>query len=65
MQRSCKAVVCTKAVLFQVIQRRIDGSEELYRNWTEYENGFGSPCEELWIGACPLVTAVHPHGRAI
>lgn len=33
-----------------VIQRRQDGSENFYRNWTEYEIGFGSPSSEVWLG---------------
>lgn len=35
---------------FQVIQRRFDGSVDFYRNWTEYENGFGSSQSEIWLG---------------
>lgn len=34
----------------QVIQSRRDGSENFYRNWTEYELGFGSPASEVWLG---------------
>ncbi|CAL4135292.1 unnamed protein product [Meganyctiphanes norvegica] len=33
-----------------VIQRRIDGSEDFYRDWQEYENGFGSVEKEFWLG---------------
>lgn len=36
--------------LLKVIQRRQDGSENFYRNWTEYEIGFGSPSSEVWLG---------------
>ena len=34
----------------QVFQRRQDGSIEFYRNWDDYEGGFGDPAEEFWLG---------------
>ena len=33
-----------------VFQRRRDGSENFYREWTEYENGFGNVRGEHWLG---------------
>jgi len=33
-----------------VIQKRLDGSVDFYRNWTEYRRGFGQPEGEFWLG---------------
>jgi len=34
----------------KVILRRTDGSEDFYRNWTDYRKGFGNIRNEFWLG---------------
>lgn len=33
-----------------VIQQRLDGSENFYRSWVEYREGFGDLNREFWLG---------------
>ena len=33
-----------------VFQRRQDGTVDFYRNWVDYENGFGTLTGEHWLG---------------
>lgn len=36
--------------VWTIIQRRIDGTTDFYRNWTDYKIGFGNIERELWLG---------------
>ncbi|XP_067939473.1 ryncolin-1-like [Watersipora subatra] len=33
-----------------VFQKRLDGSLDFYRNWAEYQSGFGNAAKEYWLG---------------
>ncbi|XP_070532158.1 angiopoietin-2-like [Ptychodera flava] len=33
-----------------VLQKRVNGTLDFYRNWTEYKNGFGDAEHEYWLG---------------
>ncbi|XP_052715843.1 angiopoietin-4-like isoform X2 [Crassostrea angulata] len=60
-----KAVFCdmtTDNGGWTVIQRRVNGLVNFYRNWTEYKNGFGYAYNEYWIGNDMLhkLTSMNP-----
>ncbi|XP_071805723.1 microfibril-associated glycoprotein 4-like [Asterias amurensis] len=39
-----------------VFQRRLNGSVDYYRTWTEYQSGFGDLSAEFWLGNDNLVS---------
>ncbi|XP_077993025.1 techylectin-5B-like [Glandiceps talaboti] len=46
-----------------VFQRRQDGSEEFYRNWVQYEHGFGDVTGEFWLGNKKIHQLTNQPGR--
>ncbi|KAH8263535.1 hypothetical protein KR044_010270, partial [Drosophila immigrans] len=59
-------VLCNSLIAgpgWTVFQRRIDGSVNFYRNWTEYQMGFGNLDSEFFLGLEKLyhITKSEPH----
>ena len=46
-----------------MFQHRMNGSQNFYLNWDEYENGFGDLNGEFWLGLCKIhrLTATTSH----
>lgn len=46
-----------------VIQKRIKGDEDFYKDWTAYREGFGSVTGDFWLGnqAIHVLTDEHPY----
>ena len=45
-----KEVYCEMDGQWTVFQRRMDGSEDFYKDYADYKLGFGDPAGEYWLG---------------
>ena len=41
-------------IFIQVFQRRMNGKENFYRGWAEYQEGFGNVEGEFWLGTISI-----------
>lgn len=48
-----------------VFQKRFDGSEDFYRNWTDYKNGFGRLDAEFWLGNDKIHRLTNKHQQLL
>ena len=43
-------VIPLSTLAWTIIQRRMNGTVDFYRNWIDYKNGFGDLNGEFWLG---------------
>jgi len=42
--------MCNNPLIIQVFQRRFNGETDFFRNFSQYEHGFGDINGEFWLG---------------